>query len=174
MDINHENVSIYLTNERSEIVVVPFDKKKHAGIEDLARQLANISVNEYLSETPEEEVKVAIAEGKEGDPVYFWATPMLLSGLKKVEKDSNSQKKNLDEEQIMLTKKYRKILDDALQGMREELKPTRELSLSITNCQQSIMWLGMNLKELGTPNPYPQSYNPENSKVEPTADGLKL
>lgn len=36
------------------------------------------------------------------------------------------------------------------------------------------MWLGMMLKEMGTPNPYPESYNPENAVVEPTADGLKL
>ena len=32
----------------------------------------------------------------------------------------------------------------------------------------------MNLKRLGNENPYPQSYNPENTEVEPTADGLKL
>lgn len=32
----------------------------------------------------------------------------------------------------------------------------------------------MDLKRIGNPNPYPESYNPESSKVEPTADGLKL
>jgi hypothetical protein len=36
------------------------------------------------------------------------------------------------------------------------------------------MWLGMHLKELGTPNPYPNSYNTGNSVVDPTADGMKL
>ena len=32
----------------------------------------------------------------------------------------------------------------------------------------------MNLKRLNEPNPYPDSYNPSNAKIEPTADGLKL
>ncbi len=44
------------------------------------------------------------------------------------------------------------------------------------------MWLGMRLKALNemqpdalkSPNPYPSSYDPTNTKVEPTADGLKL
>jgi hypothetical protein len=36
------------------------------------------------------------------------------------------------------------------------------------------MWLGMDLKRLYEPNPYPNSYNPSNTVVEPTADGLKL
>ena len=32
---------------------------------------------------------------------------------------------------------------------------------------------GMDLKDLGSPNPYPTSYDPKSNKVEPTADGLK-
>jgi len=40
--------------------------------------------------------------------------------------------------------------------------------------QESIMWLGMNLKRLNEPNPYPESYNPNNTKIAPTADDLKL
>ena len=32
----------------------------------------------------------------------------------------------------------------------------------------------MNLKQLGAINPYPESKNPESTRVEPTADGLKL
>ena len=65
-------------------------------------------------------------------------------------------------------------MDSTLQKMKESSRKSRERSLAITNLQQAIMWLGMDLKELGTPNPYPQSYNPENTVVEPTADGLKL
>ena len=36
------------------------------------------------------------------------------------------------------------------------------------------MWLGMDLKDLGSKNPYPNSYNPANTIVDATADGLKL
>lgn len=54
------------------------------------------------------------------------------------------------------------------------LPKTRESALVITKAQEAVMWLGMMLKEMGTPNPYPESYNPENAVVEPTADGLKF
>ena len=37
------------------------------------------------------------------------------------------------------------------------------------------MWLGMDLKRLNEPNPYPSSKDPSTgSVIEPTADGLKL
>ena len=70
-------------------------------------------------------------------------------------------------------KQHRKDLDEVLQRMKST-SGSRELSLSITNLQQSIMWLGMVLKELHTENPYPNSYNPSNTIIEPVADGLKL
>ena len=70
-------------------------------------------------------------------------------------------------------KELRVQLDGILQLMKG--RPTsRECSLAITKLQESIMWLGMELKRLGEANPYPDSYNPENEIVNPTADGLKL
>lgn len=74
------------------------------------------------------------------------------------------------------TKQTRKELDDALQNLKKrcEGRSSRERSLAITKIQEAIMWLGMDLKELGTPNPYPSSYDPSSPTVEPTADGLKL
>lgn len=43
------------------------------------------------------------------------------------------------------------------------------------------MWLGMELKRINdatgapeTANPYPNSKDPTNTKIDPTADGLKL
>lgn len=75
---------------------------------------------------------------------------------------------------IIEDKLWRKELDSTLQKLKSSSRTSRERSLAITNLQQAIMWLGMDLKELGTPNPYPQSYNPESKVVEPTADGLKL
>lgn len=40
--------------------------------------------------------------------------------------------------------------------------------------QEGVMWLGMDLKRLNEPNPYPNSYNTTNDKIESTADNLKL
>lgn len=98
---------------------------------------------------------------------------------------------NTDEQKnsaITQTKQLRKELDQVLQNLRRDsdffytgermpmhpIRASRERSLAMTKIQEAIMWLGMDLKELGTPNPYPQSYNPESQVVEPTADGLKL
>lgn len=79
----------------------------------------------------------------------------------------------MNEETIIEVKKGR-VTGDAYIQFLKTLPPSREVSLAITNAQQSVMWLGMALKELGTANPYPNSYNPNNATVEPTADGLKL
>lgn len=75
--------------------------------------------------------------------------------------------------EVKKIKQCRVELDAALQNVRN-LDSCRESSIAITKIQEAIMWLGMDLKRIGNPNPYPESYNPESSKVEPTADGLKL
>lgn len=89
---------------------------------------------------------------------------------------------------IFQTKQLRKELDQVLQNLRRDsdknytgerspdhvVRSSRERSLAVTKIQEAIMWLGMDLKDLGTLNPYPQSYNPESQVIEPTADGLKL
>lgn len=74
---------------------------------------------------------------------------------------------------VVLDKILRHGLDDNL-SILKTLTGSRERSLSITKLQESIMWLGMDLKRLNEPNPYPNSYNSTNDKVEPTADNLKL
>lgn len=80
---------------------------------------------------------------------------------------------NINDEQIRADKQHAKLLVGNLQILKV-LAPSRERSLAITKVQEAIMWLGMDLKRLGTPTPYPQSYNPESPVVEPTADNLKL
>jgi len=77
------------------------------------------------------------------------------------------------EKDIKADKTLRVSLDKNLQELKE-LPSSRERSLSITKLQEAIMWLGMDLKRLNEPNPYPDSYKPENAKIAPTADGLKL
>ncbi len=75
--------------------------------------------------------------------------------------------------EIKDTKQLRKDIDEVIQRVKA-LNQSRETSLVITKLQEGVMWLGMNLKRLGANNPYPNSYNPENTVVEPTADGLKF
>lgn len=71
-------------------------------------------------------------------------------------------------------KYMRKYLDSGLSYIKR-LIGSRERDIAITKLQEAIMWLGMDLKRLNeTPNPYPESYNPNSSKIEPTADGLKM
>lgn len=77
------------------------------------------------------------------------------------------------EGEVKLDKQLRKDLDALLQKLQEADK-SRERSIAITKLQEAIMWLGMDLKRLGTPNPYPESKNPESPVVHPTADGLKM
>jgi hypothetical protein len=72
------------------------------------------------------------------------------------------------------TKQLRKDLDAQLQVLKNSLRKSRERSIAITKIQEAIMWLGMDLKDLNEPNPYPKSYDPSSPKIEPTADGLKL
>jgi hypothetical protein len=76
-------------------------------------------------------------------------------------------------DEIKEDKIVRHGLDSILQGMKR-LPPSRERALAITKVQEAIMWMGMDLKRLGTPNPYPHSYDPSSPVVEPTADNLKL
>lgn len=89
------------------------------------------------------------------------------------------------EELVVRAKELRVSLDERLQQLKEfrnSIMPwglqvadaARHASISITAVEDAIMRLGMVLKELGTPNPYPNSYKPENTIVDPTADGLKL
>lgn len=75
--------------------------------------------------------------------------------------------------EIVENKKLRKELDMLLSQMAA-LPDSRERSLAKTRVQEAIMWLGMDLKRLGEQNPYPNSKDPSNEIVDPTADGLKF
>ena len=75
---------------------------------------------------------------------------------------------------VVETKQLRKDLDVQLQILKGSLRKSRERSIAITKIQEAIMWLGMDLKDLNEPNPYPKSYDPSSPQIEPTADGLKL
>ena len=49
-----------------------------------------------------------------------------------------------------------------------------QITISTREIESGIMRLGMTLKHIGAPNPYPESKNPDSTTVEPTADGIKL
>lgn len=83
------------------------------------------------------------------------------------------------ETEIIADKELRRDIDAQIQKVKS-LPPSRERSLCITKLQEAVMWLGMDLKRINESNPgvagnpYPDSKNPENTKINPTADGLKL
>lgn len=81
---------------------------------------------------------------------------------------------NPTQRDIAESKSFRVSLDLILQQIKDAPRKSRERSLTVTKLQEAIMWLGMDLKDLGGANPYPNSYKPENAIVDPTADGLKL
>lgn len=76
--------------------------------------------------------------------------------------------------EVRSTKDLRRRIDVVIQDVKA-LPASMETSISITKLQEAVMWLGMNLKRLGEANPYPSSKDPSTgTKIEPTADGLKL
>ena len=75
--------------------------------------------------------------------------------------------------EITSDKMIRRDLDAVLQNVKN-LPSTRERALCITKIQEAIMWMGMDLKRLGNPDPYPTSYDPSSPMVHKTADNLKL
>jgi hypothetical protein len=83
------------------------------------------------------------------------------------------EKTGISDNDAIAYKQLRKAIDAQIQNLKS-LTPSRERSLAITKLQEAAMWLGMDLKRLNEPNPYPNSKDPTNTKIEPTAAGLKL
>lgn len=84
------------------------------------------------------------------------------------------------EQRIVAIKQIRQDGDKVIQALKD-LPLSRETNLAITKFQEGVMWCGMILKaindagEASMPNPYPSSKDPSTgSKIEPTADNLKL
>lgn len=59
---------------------------------------------------------------------------------------------------------------DGISSLIKNLPDSEFTSKALTASQLSKMWLGKTLKELGNKNPYPESKNPESTRIEPTAD----
>lgn len=94
--------------------------------------------------------------------------------IEKVDLDFyRSDRLKSSEDEIRDTKLMRKFLDIALQKVIL-LKSTKPTDLAIIRIQEAIMWLGMHLKELGTPDPYPTSRDNSDLTIHPVADNLKF
>lgn len=78
------------------------------------------------------------------------------------------------EQEVVENKRLRQEIDAKIQEVKE-LPASRERSLAITKLQEAVMWLGMDLKRLGTANPYSSSKDTSTgSAIEPTADRIKM
>lgn len=83
------------------------------------------------------------------------------------------------EEEIVAVKTFRRDCDVQIQSVKA-LPQSRERALVITKLQEAVMWAGMDLKRINdanpgaSPNPYPNSKDPSNTKIEPTDGGMKL
>jgi hypothetical protein len=74
------------------------------------------------------------------------------------------------EQAVKFTKQCRVDLDEILQKLQTADRKSRQRSLTMTKIEEAIMWLGKDLQDLNTPNPYPDSKDPTNTKIEPAAD----
>lgn len=73
--------------------------------------------------------------------------------------------------EIIMSKQIRVDVDDIIRRVTN-MPISAETHMSLIKLQEAVMWMGMNLKRLGNPNPYPNSRNTNNEKVDKTADGL--
>jgi hypothetical protein len=73
---------------------------------------------------------------------------------------------------VAQTKGLRMQIDRIIKQMEQQTTRTsRSRSIALTKLEEAKMWLGKDLNELGTPNPYPQANNPASPVIEkPTED----
>ena len=79
-----------------------------------------------------------------------------------------------EKSQVVIIKELRQEIDSIIQKVKC-IEPCREVSICITKLQEAVMWLGMDLKRLNEPNPYPHSKDPNSGDIiDKTADNLKF
>ena len=84
---------------------------------------------------------------------------------------SYEEYKQMRSDAIIEDKQLRVALDGELQKLKFGERQSRERCLAINKLEECIMWLGMDLKAIGEPHPFPMH---ENLTIDPTIDGLKL
>ena len=83
-------------------------------------------------------------------------------------------RKEADELLQLMKDHYKKCIAVGVEDADDDIEVDRHQTLSIEALENCIMRQGMVLKYIGTPDPYPNSKDPSNTIVEPTADGLKM
>lgn len=73
------------------------------------------------------------------------------------------------EYRIIENKVFRLELDGILVRMQQSPIKSRQRSIAITHLEDVNLRLGLDLKDAGAPNPYPNSKDPSNTIVDPTA-----
>jgi adenosyl cobinamide kinase/adenosyl cobinamide phosphate guanylyltransferase len=75
--------------------------------------------------------------------------------------------------EVVYDKELRRDLDEILQRLKARVD-SPERAQARVRLSEAIMWLGMDLKARGLPDPYPESRDPSSPVVRPPADGVKL
>ena len=101
-----------------------------------------------------------------------------ITTAKQFRKDADELLQRMKDHTKQLTINGRMVVAGTEEVTEEQLLDVREVIaqhiISTRDLESCIMRQGMALKYIGTPNPYPNSKDPSNTLVEPTADGLKM
>lgn len=77
---------------------------------------------------------------------------------------------NAERDPIAETKLLRKEIRDLYQTLQTSARQSRPRSIARTKLEEASMWLGKDLQDLNPDgNPYPNSHDPSNLVVDPTA-----
>lgn len=103
---------------------------------------------------------------------------LAITTAKQFRKDADELLQRMKDHTKQLTINGRMVVAGTEEVTEEQLLDVREVIaqhiLSTRDLESCIMRQGMALKYIGAPNPYPNSKDPSNTIVEPTADGLKM
>lgn len=92
---------------------------------------------------------------------------------------SQDKMKEYVSKEIVAVKELRRDIDAITQRVKK-MSMTGERGVACAKLIEATMWLGMDLKRINeqypgmSENPYPSSKDPSNTKIEATADGLKM
>jgi hypothetical protein len=67
------------------------------------------------------------------------------------------------------TKAARLVIRGMVEDLSASQRKSRSRSLAVTKLEEASMWLGKDLQELNEPNPYPNSHDPGNPAIDPSA-----
>lgn len=66
-------------------------------------------------------------------------------------------------------KQFRLTIAEMVSRLNGAARKSRSRSLALTKLEEASMWLGKDLQELNEADPYPNSRNPSNLTIDPSA-----